>query len=125
GSVPRCFPVRFAHETLSFCLRENIDNRVRQFPKGIDYSGTSFAQGLHFTGVRAAAALDDRSRVTESCAFARSLAADISDHRLVDLSSDNELCQFFLLRRTDFAEDDDSFCERIGLEHQRGVGNSN
>src|SRR4030095_10025233 len=67
-SVPRCFPVGFTHETLSFRLPENIDDRFRQFAKRINYGGASFAQSFHLTGVRTATALDDRSRMTISYA---------------------------------------------------------
>ena len=62
--------------------------------------------------MRAAAAFDDRARMTEACPFARCFAADVGDHRLGDFSIDDQLRQFFL-RRPDFAKDHDRFGDRF------------
>ena len=97
GGIPYCLFVGFTHETFSFHFSKNLHDRIWQFTKGIDYRAAGFAQSFYFPGMRAAAALDDGAGMAETSAFARSLAANVSDHRLGDFSSGNQLRQFLLL----------------------------
>src|SRR6266566_2350942 len=75
---------------LSFHLLENFNHCARQFAIRTDHSGAGFTQRLHFTGVRAATALNDRARVTESRALTRRFAADVRDYRLGHFSVANQ-----------------------------------
>ena len=47
--------------------------------------------------MRAAAAFDNRTGVTEPRTFARGFAANIGNHRFGDFSIDNKLREFFFL----------------------------
>ena len=47
--------------------------------------------------MRAATAFNDRARMAKPRAFARSLAADVSDHRLGDFPIEDQLRKFFFL----------------------------
>src|ERR1700730_568665 len=85
GGGPYGLFVGLAHETLSFHSLENFNYRSRQFTKCIDYGCTGFTQRFNLTGVRSSATFNNRSGVTEPRAFARSLAADVCDHRFGDL----------------------------------------
>src|SRR5437773_7202314 len=87
--IPHRIFVGFTHDTLSFHFLKNLDDRIRQFTKCIDYEGTGFAQRFHLSGVRAATAFDDRASVTETRAFARSLSTDVCDNRFGDFSVDD------------------------------------
>src|ERR1700676_392085 len=68
--IPHGVFISFTHETLSFHSLENFYYRTRQFTKRIDHGGTRLTQRLHFAGVRASTAFNDRSRVTEARALA-------------------------------------------------------
>src|SRR5882724_12407731 len=84
--IPDGVLVGFAHKTLSFHSLENFNHGTRQFTERINYRRARLAQRLHFASVCPSPAFDNCSRVTETRAFARRLAADVCDYWLGDLS---------------------------------------
>src|SRR4029077_882436 len=84
SGIPHSIFISFTHKTLSFHSPENFYYRTRQFTKRIDHGRAGLTQRFHFAGVRAAAAFNDCTRMTEARAFTRRLAADVCDHRLRD-----------------------------------------
>src|SRR5437899_10120288 len=96
-SVPDGILVGVTHQTLSFHSFQNFNYRTWQFTERIDHTRAGLTQCFHFTGMRAATTFNNRSRVTEARAFARSFATDVGDERLGYLSITNHLRQFLFL----------------------------
>ena len=97
GGIPHRAFIGFTHQTFPCYFFENLHDRNRQFTERIDHGGAGFAQRFHFARMRAATAFNDHARMAKPRAFARSLAADVSDHRLGDFPIEDQLRKFFFL----------------------------